>query len=363
MSTSTSTVISVGTTYRVYDESVEIHNGLPVGTYKVRFNEMSGFSLQKTEDLEAGGETVYGNHAERVALIQSAYQRTERSLGVLLSGDKGMGKSLMVRMLAEQARNELKLPVIIIDQKYPGLADFLDSWGEAMMIFDEFEKVFPNDYEEAANPQDAFLSLFDGTSTTKRLYAVTVNQLHHLSDYFVNRPGRFHYHLRFEYPASHEVRQYLVDQAPAATEDDIEKAVAFSLKVNLNFDHLRAIAFELQGGAEFSRIIGELNIKRTRGTKFSLETTFADGQTNRDIAEIDLFDLSGHDTRIHVHDPFGALWVLTIDPSRIIATDTGLILPPEAVKAKPHRSGDDASNPPVSYQVELTGSRDISFAV
>ena len=86
------TYISTGTTYRVFDESLKTYDTLPVGTYRVSFSDMSGFFLTKIEDIGPGTEKVYGNHNERIDRILRSYNSFTRSLGVLLSGDKGMGK-------------------------------------------------------------------------------------------------------------------------------------------------------------------------------------------------------------------------------------------------------------------------------
>lgn len=356
MSTS---IISTGTTYRIFDSSVETHDELPLATYRVRFSPMEGFSLQRTSDLEVGTEKVYGNHARRISRILSAYNQFDRSLGVLLSGDKGMGKSLTIRMLADEARRKLSLPVIVVDSNAPGLADFLDSLGEVMVVFDEFEKVFPSGGGDD-DAQQQFLSLFDGISTTRRLYVISANQVHHLSDYLVNRPGRFHYHIRFDYPDADQVREYLRDQAPRANATEIEQAVIFSRKVNLNYDHLRAIAFELNhGGEAFADIIGDLNIKRVDTPVYQVKTTFDDGTSLSTIERLDLF---------HSLDEFAEASVCawkgrerieySFDTRQVIARGTKLMVPMSAVSV-------ECKTPDLgeveSVTLSLTGQQDIGF--
>ena len=56
------------------------------------------------------------------------------------------------------------------------------------------------------------LTLFDGFSTGKKMFIVTCNSLYDLNDYLVNRPGRFLYHFRFDYPTAEEITQYLQDK-------------------------------------------------------------------------------------------------------------------------------------------------------
>lgn len=321
-------IIKTGNTFRIYDSSVETFNQLPLGTYKVQFVPMEGFSLQRVEDLTQGGEKVYGDHEKRLQRILSSYSRFDRSMGVMLSGDKGMGKSLMIRMLADKARDELGVPVIIVDQDAGGIADFIDSLGESLVIFDEFEKTFPTAGENG-NRQHQFLGLFDGVSTHQRLYAITVNDLHDLSGFLINRPGRFHYHLRFDYPDAEQVRMYLHDQAPGASDQEIEHVVVFSRKVNLNYDHLRAIAFELNTGEPFYDIIGDLNIKRTTPPTYRVQVKLSDGRMLNTFDRIDLFG-STDEVRLgfHEHDEFFAF---AIDPARVEEADGCLFVPGEAI--------------------------------
>lgn len=283
-----STIVASGDEFRLYGDSVQTFTDLPVATYTISFSPLTGYSLRRAEPLVSTEETVYGSPAARVQRIVTGYTAMDRSLGVILSGDKGMGKSLMIRLLAERMREEHRLPTVLVQHNTPGLTDFLDDLGEVVVVFDEFEKVFSNDDES----QSQFLSLFDGLSTTKRLYILSVNELHRVSDYMLNRPGRFHYHMRFTYPESETVATYLRDQVPGVSEKQVAEIVDFSRKYDINFDHLRAIAFELRLGGLFAEVIGDLNIKRSgdTGSRVEAHITWKDGDTSVFEGRADLFD-------------------------------------------------------------------------
>lgn len=286
-----STYVSSAGEIRLYDGSVQTFDKLPVATYSIHFNPMTGYSLRLADPLMAGEETIYGNHESRVRRILNSYSVMDRSLGAICSGDKGMGKSLLLRMLAEKARDELGLPTILVRDSFPGLASFLDQIGESVIVFDEFEKVFSGD--EDASDQTQFLGLFDGLSTTKRMYVLSVNKLERTSDFMLNRPGRFHYHMRFDYPDEKAIRQYLEDQAPDASTSDVNKVIDFAQRFDVNFDHLRSIAFELRTGDEFDSFIGDLNIKRSTGRYKDLvnvRVNWLDGDFDEVQSRIDLFD-------------------------------------------------------------------------
>ena len=97
----------------------------------------------------------------------------------------------------------------------------------------------------------------------KKLFIITCNSLDKLNDFLVNRPGRFHYHFRFGYPSVEDVQGYLMDKLDAAYRGEISKVVLFSQKVALNYDCLRAIAFELNMGLPFEQAI-RISISSTR---------------------------------------------------------------------------------------------------
>lgn len=269
-------VISSGSHFEIYSDDLQTHDKLPAGTYVVNFNKMSGFSLKKTDDFVHSEEKVYGNHKEKVAKTIETFKAFDRSLGVILSGDKGIGKSMTTQMLSADMI-ALGYPVIIVDTAYVGISNFIESiQQEVLVLFDEFEKVFST-RRDGGEAQDALLGLFDGISQRKRLYAITVNNLHHLNEFMLNRPGRFHYHFRFGYPSPEEVRVYLSDNLSEEYHGEIKKVVAFSQRVRLNYDCLRAVAFELNNGHSFADAISDLNIVDVETQRYNITIEFDNG--------------------------------------------------------------------------------------
>ena len=100
-------------------------------------------------------EKVYGVHPEKADKVIAAFAMFERNLGVILSGDKGIGKSLFARVLSSKAV-KTGYPVIIVDQFIPGIASYIESIDqEAVILFDEFDKTFGSirPGENEADPQ------------------------------------------------------------------------------------------------------------------------------------------------------------------------------------------------------------------
>lgn len=272
-------IVNYGENFKIYGDDLKTYDNLPAGTYKIAFHPMAGFSLVKANNFKSI-EKIYGNHNEKIAKVLDSYDKFNRSLGVILSGEKGMGKSLFVQLLAE-AIVKKGMPVIIVDKAYRGIADFIDEIKqEALIMFDEFEKVFSLDsYDGEGECQDSLLGLFDGISQQKRLYAITVNNLNGVSEFMLSRTGRFHYHIRFDYPSPQEIDYYLKDKLSEEYYDEIKHVISFSNRVKLNYDSLRAIAFELNTGRTFADSISDLNILSTDMQRYNFEILFSNGKT------------------------------------------------------------------------------------
>jgi len=277
--------ISTGKEFRIYSDHLKVYDVLPAGSYIVRFNPMQGFYLEEYTDIEIRENKIYGVHTAKANKCLKAFVKSNRNFGVILSGAKGIGKSLFAKLLSRTAI-ERGYPLIVVDKFIPGIASFIEEIEqEVVVLFDEFDKTFGSIRvgDNEASPQSTLLTLFDGVSVGKKLFIVTCNELHNLNDYLINRPGRFHYHFRFEYPDGREVKEYLQDKINEEYWPEIQKVVAFSKKVNLNYDCLRAIAFEIQNGTTFEEAIKDLNIVNLEATPYRITLSFTDGSkmTNR----------------------------------------------------------------------------------
>lgn len=251
-------IIQTGSTYKIYGEDLVVLDKLPAQTYKVEFGQFTGFFLEKQENLEIKESKIYGVHEEKVHKIFNRYQKTLKNLGVILSGDKGIGKSLCAKLLTKTAL-ENNMPVILVGDYIPGIEDFLNNIkDEVLVLFDEFDKTFSKNRDDA--PQSKMLSLFDGTGYGKKLFVITCNDYNNLNEFLINRPGRFHFHLRFDYPTVEEVKEYLRDKLDKEYYSEISKVTTFSRKIKLNYDCLSAIALELNEGEKFEEAIKDLNI-------------------------------------------------------------------------------------------------------
>lgn len=137
-----SKIISTGSTFRIYGDDLVTHNQLPAQIYSIRCSKMTGFYLEKHADIEINEDKIYGVHMEKVNKVLNAFPNFNKNLGVILSGAKGIGKSLFSKILAVEAVKK-GLPVIIVDTYIPGIANFIEEIEqEVLVMFDEFDKTF-----------------------------------------------------------------------------------------------------------------------------------------------------------------------------------------------------------------------------
>ena len=291
-------IVNAGTRFMVYGEDVKTYKVLPANTYKVECSQMTGFYLTIHNDLTVN-EKIYGPYGQKVAKVLKTFQNTDRNLGVILSGPKGVGKSMFARQLAEDGR-KLNLPLIIVDCAYGGIEDFLSSiQQECIVLFDEFEKTFKSTRDGDCSPQDSLLSLFDGVDNGKKLFVITCNEVNRLNEYLLNRPGRFHYHFVIGMPTGEEVREYMEDHLVGDARQYINKLVALSSVSTFTYDVLRALAFELNQGYDLTETMMDLNIERERFLHLSARVHFSNGLVGHARGS---FDLDMLNTRWYSYD-------------------------------------------------------------
>lgn len=326
-------IVNTGNSYQLFNDHLKTYNKLPAQAYTVSFSPQSGYSLVSYGEIKID-EKVYGVHTEKVDKVLKNFNLFNRNLGVILSGDKGIGKSLFAKLLSIKAI-EAGYPLIIVEGAIPGIASYLNSIEqEVVVLFDEFDKTFTNDgnRDNMQDPQTDLLTLFDGLGQGKKLFVVTCNDLTKLNSFLVNRPGRFHYHFRFEHPNAEQVREYLVDKIPNIEESEIQAVITFSRKVALNYDCLRAIAFELSTGLKFEDAIKDLNILNIQNEIYNIVVNLSDGSCYKTRSRLDMFC---DNEKIEFCDKDGYDFEIEFDPSAGLynATTGGVLITPDEIKS------------------------------
>ena len=182
-------------TYRIAaEESLDIQTHLPVGNYTVKFNDMGGFFFLEMVDSFEPLKKLYGDTQKNSTRILRTYLDRTVSTGVMLTGGKGSGKSLLAKMLSINAA-AMDIPTIIINNNWTGdvFNKFLqDIEQPCVILFDEFEKVYDDEDQEKA------LTLLDGVFPSRKLFVITCNDKWRVNEHMRNRPGRIYYMIDFK---------------------------------------------------------------------------------------------------------------------------------------------------------------------
>lgn len=237
--------------------AIDISEGLPAGTYTLKFDAMKGiYYYEMISDFELPSKT-YGDLAKNTDRIINTFMNRPSATGVMLTGEKGSGKTLLAKNISKKLIAD-GVPTIVINSNFCGESfnTFVQTMSQpAVFVFDEFEKI----YDEAE--QESLLTLFDGVYPTKKLFIVTTNDSWRIDKHMRNRPGRIYYMIGFDGLSVEFVEQY-------ASENLIDKTKVDSL-INLssvfakfNFDMLKAIVEEMNRYGETAQeVIKILNTK------------------------------------------------------------------------------------------------------
>jgi len=237
--------IKSGNTFSVNpDDKIDARQKLPTGTYTVMFDMDRGFFLETNPAIEIKHK-VYGNAHTLADRILNTYDNRSGNTGVLLSGNKGSGKTLLAKLLSI---NGLKNDIITIyvNQAFVGESfnKFISTITQpAIIMIDEFEKIYP------ADKQEALLTLFDGLYPSRKLFIVTVNDTHRMSDFMLNRPGRFFYHLKYGGLSKEEIIEFCEDNLKDKKKIDTIVQASTSIR-KMSYDILSAIVEEMNRYSE-----------------------------------------------------------------------------------------------------------------
>ncbi len=252
-----------GNTYRVTDEAaLDLHETLPAGNYIIKEDQFKNLFLEETDRFKPLPK-YYGDCLRHSKRIHHTFDERPNSTGVLLTGEKGSGKTLLAKELSIRGYS-LGIPTIIINNDWTGdqfnkfMAD-IDQ--PCIVLFDEFEKVYDK------RKQEAILTLLDGVFPSKKLFVLTCNDKWRIDAHMRNRPGRIFYMIDFKGLTPEFIVEYCNDNLEDKTH--IEQIVKIASLFNeFNFDMLKAMVEDMNRyGESPQEVMNLLNAKPEYDTR------------------------------------------------------------------------------------------------
>lgn len=258
---------SGGTSTLVQYSADALTDTLEAGVYELRSSMMGLYLQRKCTMYEL--PKLYGAIVRRASKIMGTFNDRDASTGVLLSGDKGTGKSLLSMLLANIAVSEGN-PVIEIKEAFYGASfeELMNAIPNAVLIFDEFAKTYRVEKDTDNNPQEKLLGFFDGAGARKRLMIFTENKTSGINEFMLNRPGRIFYHYKYSKLTSDVIQEYCEEKGLDV--EKIQYLQNFAISSNeFSFDILKAIVEEIlrYPNDDIKELIDDLNIQQGDMTK------------------------------------------------------------------------------------------------
>ena len=229
-----------GNTFRVSSkEAMDLHDYLPAGNYTIKADMQGNLFLEHIDSFEIKGKR-YGDLDRNCDRIIRTFMSRDASTGIMLTGEKGSGKSLLAKALSIQTATQ-GIPTIVINQPWTGdkFNQLIQSIEQpCVVLFDEFEKVYDSD------DQEAMLTLLDGVFPSKKLFVITCNDKWRVDSHMRNRPGRIFYMLDYKGLTQDFIIEYCEDNLN--NKSHIQRICAITSLFNqFNFDMLKALVEEM----------------------------------------------------------------------------------------------------------------------
>jgi hypothetical protein len=169
---------------RVLAEASNQSDFLPAGIYRLGADDRGNPILLDVQEKFEFPYKIYRTERDFIDRVQRTWEHTSGNLGILLNGLKGTGKTITAEIIA----NEMKKPIILVNEAFPFLNSFLNDLNQdVVVLIDEYEKIF-DEYD------NSILPVMDGAMKSRHriLFLLTTNELR-IDRNMLQRPGRIRY--------------------------------------------------------------------------------------------------------------------------------------------------------------------------
>ena len=207
---------------------------------------------------------IYGDLYKNAVMVWNTYIRDGKSTGVLLTGYKGAGKSLLTNLISNIAiDNNVNVYVIEDLDGTIELVSFINSLRNCVIILDEFGKMFN------MGLQNKMLNMFSDNFGSNKLFIVAENSMRNVSEFILNRPGRLLFGLDFSKLDIKVFEEYVAD-FPIDIKFLEDLRTFYKKSVEFTFDHISSIIkMHLQYPEKsMEELVKILNIKTTSNDSY-----------------------------------------------------------------------------------------------
>ena len=240
-------------------------NLTPGMVYNIKVDSYTrAVSLEETTPFSMPSKVYCTSRDKRfIEKVLNSYKLSENGFtGVMLSGLKGSGKTIMAKSIA----NESNLPIINIDKSIRpwALKVLVELLGDTNIcfMFDELDKLL-EDYDDSA-----LLQILDGADTKgKHMILFTCNNEEYISEYLINRCSRIRYWRKFDEMSPSLIMEVLNDKLNDKKE--VESLTDF-IKDNFeicSFDNIASFINEVNNypTATFEELFEDMNLTPKNG--------------------------------------------------------------------------------------------------
>ena len=238
--------------------------------YNLKYSRYEGMSYFEEDGSLNLPAKVYLTDDDKIFIkrVNNYFEKTSKlSTGVMLSGIKGTGKTVMAKVIAQNSG----LPVIVVNEDFPTskINDFFCKFSHpVVVIFDEVDKHW--DTED-------LLGWLDGVQTNaKKLVLFTCNNEDRVNSYLKDRCSRVRYNRHFEANDNARfLKEILKDKGIA--ENEIEETYNF-IVANFNLlsiDNILSFIDEKLMFSELSNddILKDMNIVNKNNKKRNIDSS------------------------------------------------------------------------------------------